>query len=87
MNTNTLPENNVNSNFLFDKSLLEKVVVKEPEYVIGIDTYDEKVPTYCFGRKINGVFEIMLSKTIRDQNEFKQEVDNLAKYFNATVLK
>ena len=77
----------VSGSFLFDKILLEKATIKQPEYVIGIDTYDQDALAYCFGRKVDGVFEIMLSKTMRDENEFKQEVENLAKYFNADVFR
>jgi Rod binding domain-containing protein len=77
----------VSGSFLFDKSLLEKVTIKQPEYVMGVDTYDKDALAYCFGRKVDGVFEIMLTKTMRDENEFKQEVENLAKYFNADVFR
>lgn len=75
----------VSGSFLFDKALLKKATIK-PEYVMGVDTYDKDALAYCFGRKVDGVFEIMLSKTMRDEKEFKQEVENLAKYFNAVVL-
>ena len=54
---------------------------------MGVDTYDKDALAYCFGRKVDGVFEIMLTKTMRDENEFKQEVENLAKYFNADVFR
>ena len=67
-------------------ALLEKATIKQPEYVMGVDTYDKDALAYCFGRKVDGVFEIMLSKKMRDEKEFKQEVENLAKYFNADVL-
>lgn len=77
----------VSGSFLFDKTMLEKVTIKQPEYVMGIDTYDKDALAYCFGRKVDGVFEIMLAKTMRDENEFKQEVENLAKYFNADVFR
>lgn len=77
----------VSGSFLFDKSLLEKATIKQPEYVMGVDTYDKDALAYCFGRKVDGVFEIMLSKTMRDENEFNQEVENLAKYFNADVFR
>ena len=76
----------VSGSFLFDKALLERTTIKQPEYVMGVDTYDKDAFTYCFGRKVDGVFEIMLTKTMRDENEFKQEVENLAKYFNADVF-
>lgn len=77
----------VSGSFLFDKTMLEKATIKQPEYVIGIDTYDKDALAYCFGRKVDGVFEIMLAKTMRDEKEFKQEVENLAKYFNADVFR
>lgn len=77
----------VSGSFLFDKALLEKATIKKPEYVMGVDTYDKNALAYCFGRKIDGVFEIMLAKTMRDENEFKQEVENLAKYFNTDVFR
>ena len=77
----------VSGSFLFDKTLLEKATIKQPEYVMGIDTYDKDALAYCFGRKVDGVFEVMLSKTMRNEKEFKQEVENLAKYFNADVFR
>ena len=77
----------VSGSFLFDKALLEKATIKQPEYVMGVDTYDKDALAYCFVRKVDGVFfEIMLSKKMRDEKEFKQEVENLAKYFNADVF-
>tara|TARA_R100000541_G_C1868980_1_gene80495 strand:- start:56 stop:349 length:294 start_codon:yes stop_codon:yes gene_type:complete len=77
----------VSGSFLFDKALLDKATIKQPEYVMGVDTYDKDALAYCFGRKVDGVFEIILAKTMRDENEFKQEVENLAKYFNADVFR
>lgn len=76
----------VSGSFLFDKSLLEKTAMKQPEYVIGVYTCDQNALAYCFGRKVDGVFEIILAKTMRDEKEFQQEVENLAKYFNASVF-
>jgi len=64
-----------------------KATIKQPEYVMGVDTYDKDNLAYCFGRIADGVFEIMLAKTMRDEKEFKQEVENLAKYFNANVFR
>ena len=58
----------VSGSFLFDRALLEKATIKQPEYVMGVDTYDKDALAYCFGRKVDGVFEIMLSKTMRDKN-------------------
>ena len=85
--TEALRLHSVSGSFLFDKTLLEKATIKQPEYVMGIDTYDKYALAYCFGRKVDGVFEVMLSKTMRNEKEFKQEVENLAKYFNADVFR
>ena len=82
-----LHKHSVSGNFLFDKALLDKSTIKQPEYVIGVDTYDKDALAYCFGRKVDGVFEILLCKTMCDEKEFKQEVENLAKYFNANVFR
>jgi hypothetical protein len=49
------------------------------EYRIGIDT---DCFSYCLMRKN----EVLLSKRMNDENEFKLEVDNLAKYFNACII-
>lgn len=72
---------------IFEREMLENIIVGIPyRYRIFTDTYDEKAPTYIFGRFTsnppNKSFEILLSKTMRDEKEFKQEVENLAKYFN-----
>lgn len=75
-----------NSGLIFDKSLLEKIAIKQSEYVMGVDIGDKNTHTYCLGRKVDGVFEIILSKTTSDEKEFKQEVENLVKYFNAKQI-
>ncbi len=77
----------VSGSFLFDKALLEKPSIKQPYYVMGVDTYDKDALAYCLSRKVDGVIEILLCKTMRDENEFKQEVENLSKYFNADVFR
>lgn len=72
---------------LYDKSFLEKCILKTPYYVIGIDTYDNYALTYCLMRKINGVIELLISKTMRDRVEFEKEIKNLSSYFNADILR
>lgn len=61
--------------------------MNKPQYIISIDTYDKNVFAYCLSRKTNEVVEILLCKTMKDETEFKQEVDNLVKYFNAIEIK
>ena len=79
INSSVVP---VIDNRLFNNFMPDKL----PKYVMGIDTYDKDTLTYCLSRKVNKTFEVILRKTIRDEKEFQQEVDNLAKYFNAEVL-
>lgn len=55
------------------------------KYVIGIDAYNKDALAYCLGRRLNGEFDVILAKTMRNENEFKKEVANLAKYFNADI--
>lgn len=77
----------VSGSFVFDKALLEKLTIKQPYYAMGVDTYDKDALAYCLSRKVDGVVEILLCKTMRDETEFKQEVENVAKYFNADVFR
>jgi hypothetical protein len=77
-----------NNNIISKKYLnLDKEIIQNPYYIIGLDTsYDKDSFSYCLFRKVNGITEILLSKTMRDQNEFNQEVNNLAKYFNYNII-
>ena len=77
----------VSGSFLFDKAMLEKATIKQPYYAMGVDTYDKDALAYCLSRKVDGVIEILLCKIMRDEKEFKQEVENLSKYFNADVFR
>ena len=83
----TSHKTDVSGSFLFDKSLLDKAIIKQPYYAIGVDTNDKNALAYCLSRKVDWVVEILLCKTMRDEAEFKQEVENLAKYFNADVFR
>lgn len=81
-------ETNNNSCFpSVSKALLDKSSIKQPYYAIGVDTYDKEHLAYCLVKELNGVSEILLLKTMSNESEFNQEVDNLAKYFNANVFR
>lgn len=58
------------------------------QYIIGVDTYDKNMLAYCLMRKNmeTKLSEVVLAKTIRDEKAFKEEVKNLAKYFNAKII-
>lgn len=60
---------------------------KKVAYYMGIDNYDEDNNAYCLVRNTDGVIDIIFCKTIKDKKEFKKEIKNLAKYFNAVTTK
>lgn len=75
----------VGRSYVFDRKLLDKLKGDKPTYSIGVDTYDKKALAYCLCKTNDGKMEILLAKTMRVEKEFKQEVENLSKYFNATI--
>ena len=83
--TQSLQKHNVNSGFVFDPTLLDKLKDDAPTYSIGVDTHDEKSLAYCFCRHLNGKADLLLAKTMRSKKQFKEEVSNLSKYFNAEI--
>jgi len=98
MNTNKLSEKNkgnavlplVSGSYGFDTEKLDEAIKKaintEIVYCIGINTYDKDNYTYCLSRTIDKKFEIILLKRKKDRKEFDEEVENMAKYFNAKVV-
>lgn len=78
----------ISNNFVFNHNLLTQLTQKEsPNYYIGVDTYDKNALAYCLTRRLDGKTEIILLKTMASEKEFKEEVENISKYFNAKVLK
>lgn len=78
----------VSGRFIFNKDLIEKLMTADkPCYAMGVDTHDKGNLAYCLTRKIDGVIEVLLSKTMRDETEFKQEVETLSNCFDADVFK
>ena len=71
--------------YLFDEELLENRRV-ECNYYMGIDNYDKNNPAYCLTRMLNGVAEVLLCKVVHGEKEFNEEVNNIAKYFNAIKI-
>lgn len=81
----TIPS--VSGSFIFNKDSIEKAMTSDkPYYAMGVDTYDKSNLAYCLTRKIDGVIEVLLSKTMRDETEFKQEIETLASCFDADVF-
>lgn len=61
------------------------MTAEKPYYAIGVDALDEKNLVYCLSRKIGDNIEFLLSKTMRDEKEFRQEIETLAKIFEADI--
>lgn len=71
-----------------DKLILNMLEhIRKQEYIMGIDTYDKETMAYCLGIKKDGFFEVLLAKTMNDEKEFNEEVQNLVKYFDATTVR
>lgn len=84
---NKLNLGSVCGSFVFDKELIEKAMTADkPYYAIGVDAYDKNNLAYCLTRKTGDKIEVLLSKVSREETEFRQEVENLAKYFEADIF-
>ena len=59
----------------------------KPSYVIGVDTYDKGNYAYCLMVKVGRDSHVVLANTRHNEDDFNEEVANLAKYFNAEVIK
>lgn len=62
-------------------------IIHEQKYIMGVDTYDKDALVYCLSRKLDDTFEILLTKKMRDENEFNKDVETLSRYFNADVIR
>ena len=56
------------------------------KYVLGIDNYDVDISTYTLVRIVDGEFDIILTKKIKNKEDFAIEVENLSNYFNASIV-
>lgn len=68
-------------------SLIEsqKEKIQDVRYVMSCDYTDKHVSAYCLGRVQGDNFEVVIAKQGRDSEAFKEEVLNLAKYFDAEL--
>ena len=82
---------NINISKIAFPSLLEELVSfgkpEPPKYHIGVDTYDKNSASYCLVSTFDGNWNIILIKRMNDMEAFEEEVNNLAKYFNAEIIK
>lgn len=76
---------------LFDNKKLQEQIEKnkntEIEFRIGIDKKDKNQLSYCFVRAIDKInIEVLLLKTMDNEQDFDLEVLYLKKIFNAIVV-
>ena len=68
------------------KAQLEKVKNQKVRYAICTDLYDKNAKAYCLVKYTEDKkMEVILTKTTREDT-FMEEVENLAKYFNAEII-
>jgi len=74
----------MDSSYIFDKSALDKQLKKAKgiHCVMGVSC-DGKISSYCLIRSDKFV---ILAKSMTDHKLFKEEVENLSKYFNAITV-
>lgn len=65
---------------------IEKVY--EHQFVLTIQKPEFKNDMHCYllGRKVNSSLDIFLMKSIRDEQEFNNEVESIKKIFDPIVL-
>lgn len=63
-----------------------KVSIPESVFFIGYDCYDKNNCVYALYRRIGETTEIINIKKSRDESQFMEEVNNVAKYFNAQII-
>lgn len=74
---------------VFDPKLLESLYPEAPKYVMGADISNTDINSYCLALETKEApyMKILLSKTAPSSREFREEIDNIAKYFNVSILK
>ena len=76
---------------IFNQTELEERIKEigddKPEYLMSIcygGIY--KINTYCLSMLFKGEITIILLKSMGNEAHFKEETENLAKYFNAKII-
>lgn len=86
---NKMEEQKTNS--IFPLALVEERIAKlkanPPRYYIGTDTYDKGNYAYSLMVKVGNESRVVLANTRHNEDDFNEEVSNLAKYFNAEIIK
>jgi len=72
--------------YVLQNKTIEQLTKQQEQYFIGIDQYDANTFVYCLAKRVNDTYEILLAKRMTDEKEFNEEVQNIAKYFNADYI-
>lgn len=72
-----------NANLVF-KNLPE---AKPCDFILSVDAMDKPICAYAlFKRTVGEIPECITVKTMNDYDSFVEEINNLQKYFNATMV-
>ncbi len=55
-------------------------------HYIGIDLSNKNCMSYCLTREFQGERDFILSRISDNETEFKEEIENIKKYFNAVEI-
>ena len=61
--------------------------MKPPKYILGVDCCDENALAYCLVKHFEGSVEVIGAGTMSNKALFEEEVNNLAKYYNAEIVR
>jgi hypothetical protein len=70
---------NIKTNFL---SIDGEIPNPKCKYGLWVDTYNKNQQAFCLIRDVNGAKEVILSKVMKNKEEFVEQVNNLSKYFD-----
>ena len=64
----------------------ELPLIQQCDFIVSVDTYDKPICAYALFRRTENGLECINVKSMNDYESFKDEVENLTKYFNATQI-
>lgn len=82
-----MSENKIKAVATIKEEIFSDLIFNPNPYIITVDTYDKPICAYSLCRKSsdNTSAEFLLVKTLKNYDEFVEEVTNLSKYFSAEI--
>lgn len=68
-------------------SQLQKLIMSDRKFVIGIDVHEKTHSYVLLMKEYDKTLFILTCNTTTKKKKFWKEVNNLAKYFNAEIVK